>query len=215
MSKSWIITLIAFACVIILPMANEGLYQYGIIITPDELDHYVTVLLVTAGFGTAATVRKQLKEGKAAFGGLNNILSKSGKKITKPTDPGETITIVNKKSPGKMQTPELGPIGEWYQTNFKKGETGNILPYGQSYLWVKLKGVRSYVTVKLMTIDRVPIQIDQSSEFDEDNDIETTRLEMFLKSGEPLPRGEYIIQTQGDRGSSDSQGIRNDKFSII
>lgn len=214
MTKSWIITLIAFGLSVILPIVDNSLEQFNIIITEAELTHYVTLLLVSGGFGTAASIRKQLTQRKTELKPLSEILTKTGKAIKKSI-PGETIAIVNNKTGKKLQPPVLGPVGSWYKTNFKKSDRGNSLEYGQSYLWIKYEGVRSYVSAILMTADKVPIQIDQSSEFDEDNDIETTRLELFLKDGSPLPRGKYILQSQGDRGSGDSQGIRSDEFSII
>ena len=216
LTKSWIITLIAFACTVILPLANDTLEDYNIIITENELDHYVTLLLVSAGFGTAASVRKQLKEGKTSFSGLTKLITKAGTKIPKST-PSEKITIVNNKTEKLLSTPPtLGPATSYYQTNFRQDKKlGNVLDFGQSYLWIKMIGVRSYVSVKLKTADGFPIQIDQSSEFDEDNNIETTRLEMFVKSGAPLPKGKYILESRGDRGSSDSIGIKNDPFEIV
>jgi len=138
----------------------------------------------------------------------------------KPSGEGEEGKVekikVNKKNPGKMKPPVLGPEGKWYQTNFRQDkEKGNVIDYGEKYLWVKISGVKSYVTVILRNAKREPIQIDMSHELDEDNDVETTRLEMFAKDGKPLPRGKYFLQTQGDRGSSDAVGIKTDEFMIL
>ena len=210
LTKSWILTVIAFACTIIFPIANDSLIQYGVIITEQEMMYYLTVLLSVAGFGTASSIRKQLQEKKQAFKPLSDIITKLGIKIP------STTQITNNTTPSTLSIPPtLGPSTSWYKTNFRKDEKGNVIDYGESYLWVKLVGVRSYVTAKLMTDKQVPIQIDQSSEWDEDNDIETTRLELFTPDGKPLPRGKYILQTQGDRGTSDSMGIKNDEFFII
>ena len=116
--------------------------------------------------------------------------------------------------PSKVTIPKLGPKGAKYQTNFVKGEPGNTLLFGTN-LWIRRTGVRSYVTAILRDAAGNVIQIDQSHTKDEDGDIETTRLEMFATDGEPLPRGKYTVQSQGDAGSSDATGIKSDEFYII
>lgn len=109
----------------------------------------------------------------------------------------------------KTVVPKMGPEDSWYQTNFTRSEKGNILPSGTN-LWIRLVGVRSYVSAVLKNEVGKVIQIDQSSQFDEDGDIATTRLETA-----GLPKGKYILQVQGDRGSSDSEGIKTDEFFIV
>jgi|APSaa5957512535_1039671.scaffolds.fasta_scaffold05906_3 hypothetical protein len=114
-----------------------------------------------------------------------------------------------------LSVPKLSPTDSWYQNNFKKSQNGNSIPYGQLYLWIKVKDVRSYVTVILKDANGIALQIDQSHEYDEDNNVETTRLELIKPDGTPFPKGIYHLQTRGDRGTGDSQGIKNDIFEIV
>ena len=115
----------------------------------------------------------------------------------------------------KISPLELGPANSWYQTNFTKSEQGNTLPYGQVYLWIKIKDVRSYVTAILKDSKGIALQVNQSHEFDKDKNIETTELLLLKSDGTPFPKGTYHLQVQGDRGTGDSQGIKNDTFEII
>lgn len=110
--------------------------------------------------------------------------------------------------------PKLGPEDSEYQTNFIKTDKGNSLPFG-NHLWIKVFGVRSYITATLKDASKNIIQIDQSSLVDEDGDITTTRLEMFGRDKKPLPRGKYFVTVRGDFGTSDAQGIKEDEFFII
>lgn len=126
----------------------------------------------------------------------------------------EFVTVSKTTREVLVTVPKLGPESEWFQTNFVKTEKGNTLPFGQN-LWIRIKDVRSYVTAKLSDSKGNVIQIDQSHQFDEDNNIETTRLEMFGRDAKPLPRGKYTLQTQGDRGTGDAQGIKADEFEIV
>ena len=127
----------------------------------------------------------------------------------------KTRSNVRKRKFDKLTPPELGPIGSWYQTNFVKEQNGNALAADQNYLWVKVSGVRNYLTVLLKDSSGNLIQVDQSHALDEDNNIETSRLEMFDRSGKRLPKGNYTLQIQGDRGSGDSQGIKSDQFTLL
>lgn len=112
--------------------------------------------------------------------------------------------------------PFLTPVGAWYQTNLvkntKKGK--KVHPFGSAYLWIKMSGVKSYLNVILRGPDGSPIQIRQSHELDEDNNIETTRLKMYSRNGTPMPRGKYTLHVIGDRGTSDSTGTPEDQFII-
>ena len=112
-------------------------------------------------------------------------------------------------------TPDLSPKDSWYQTNLTRSEKGNTLQYGQVYLYIRIKDVRSYVTAILKNANGIALQIDQSHSFDEDNNIETTRLELLKADGTPFPKGIYHLQVRGDRGTGDSMGIINDTFEIV
>jgi len=138
---------------------------------------------------------------------------------TIPNKKEESIVIINDdtKTPKikqKMLPPKLYPEGSWYQTNFSKSKKGNTLQFGQIYLWIKLNGARSYVTAVLYDEKMRVLQIDQSTIHDEDNDIETTRLELLTAEGKAFPKGVYYIRPNGDVGTGDSQGVL-DKFEIV
>ncbi len=212
-SKSWILTIIAFVFAITAPIANDALTSYGIIITEAEMSHYLAFFLSVAGLGSVSAIRKQLKSKQGLVQEQGLEIPKSG--IANPSEISEKYSepVFEKRIPG---IPKLSPSGNWYRTNFRKDPTkGNVLDYGQSYLWVAMDKVRSYMTIKLMAENGAPIQIDQSHEFDEDNNIGTVRLELFEKDGNPLPRGKYSIQVRGDAGTSDATEIKDDKFHII
>jgi hypothetical protein len=171
--------------------------------------------------------------GKKIFGIIRPIIPTGQITTTKPD--GTIITtmvpassskeavneILEKSKQGKkieqnMLPPQLGPDGEWYQTNFTKdSKKGNVLPYGEKSLWIRIQGVKSYATAVLKDSQGRWLQIDQSHSFDEDNDIETTRIELYNKIGEPFPKGKYFLESRGDRGTSDSTGIKSDEFWIV
>lgn len=199
-------TIIAFAFTMIFPIANDALATYGIIISETEMIYYLSVFLSVAGLGTVNSIKKKLQGKKSLSPG--DITA-----IFEPHIEVKKVTSITKKL---IAPPELGPKESWYQTNFTKNTVkGNTIPYGQIYLWIKMAGVKSYISAILKTAEGVPIQVDQSSEMDEDNDIETTRIELFARDGTPLPRGKYILETRGDRGTSDSVGIKSDEFEIL
>ena len=108
-------------------------------------------------------------------------------------------------------TPELGPVGSAYQTNFVKDpQVGNVLQYGEPYLFARMAGARSYVTGMLRDSTGKVIQIEQSVPGED-----IIRMELKNKQGQPLLRGIYSLQVQADTGSGDSQGIKRDEFQIV
>ena len=108
-------------------------------------------------------------------------------------------------------TPELGPVGSAYQTNFVKDpQIGNVLQYGEPYLFARMAGARSYVTGLLRDSTGKVIQIEQSIPGED-----IIRMELKNKQGQPLLRGIYSLQVQADTGSGDSQGIKRDEFQIV
>ena len=59
--------------------------------------------------------------------------------------------------------PELGPMDSIYQTNFVKDpQVGNVLLYGQPYLFARMTGARSYVTGMLRDLSGKVIQLEQA-----------------------------------------------------
>ena len=137
----------------------------------------------------------------------------SQKAIQKAKSKNKKPVITNTIS--KHTIPQLSPNGSWYQNNFTKTQKGNSLQYGQIYLWVRIKDVRSYVSIMLKNADGMALQVEQSHKYDEDNNIETVRLELLKPDGMPFPKGVYHVMIRGDRGTGDSQGIANDTFEIV
>ena len=111
------------------------------------------------------------------------------------------------------RTPEPVPVelaGDgWYKTNFTKGDGGNVLTYGNRYLYVEVPNARSYITAILRDASNNAIQIEQS-----DPGIKTVRLELFDRAGQLLTRGRYSLQIRADAGSGDAQGT-TDSFEIV
>lgn len=174
------------------------------------------VMIILPSFGVTGIEEVQIEHlvymalGISAIGAGNKGVKHIAQKL-KPNLENSVDAVRNSLKPNQIITkPRLGPIGAKYQTNFvKNDEKGNVLPRG-SNLWIKRVGVRSYLSAVLYDANMNVIQIDQSHEHDEDGDIETTRLETFN-----LQRGKYYITSQGDAGSSDSTGIRKDRFYIV
>lgn len=172
------------------------------------------IMIILPTFGVTGITEHQIESliymalGISAIGAGNKI----GKKLV--TEKPQVTPRPKIRTISKIRVPKLGPVGEKFQTNFVQSEVGNTLPFGQN-LWVRIEGVRSYVSAVLKDGAGNVIQIDQSHELDEDKNIETTRLEMFGRDGQPLPRGKYSVEFIGDSGSGDSIGQGNDVFSII
>ena len=141
--------------------------------------------------------------------------SKVKQKITQSTKEIKSKNTSETPAQRKLTPPDLFLKDSWYQTNFTKTDKGNSLQYGQIYLWIKIKDVRSYVTAMIKDANGIALQVDQSHSFDEDNNIETTRLELLKADGTSFPKGIYHLQVNGDRGTGDSIGIKNDTFEIV
>ena len=208
MTKSWKLTLITIITALIMPLANDPLSSHGIHISETELQHLLMLALGVSATGGALSANKAIQARKAAPVSVSTSANTVSSNIDAPT----VSVPVPKHETGGVKWTGSG----WYQTNFVSDpEKGNVLPQGQAYLWVKVPKARSYVTVQLKTENGHVIQIDQSSDTDEDKDITTTRLEMFGRNGQPLPLGVYVLQVQADAGTGDSQGIREDRFEIV
>lgn len=189
-SNSWKVTLAAIIIAIVTQIFVGPLGEIGIVIEESQLNNLVYLALGIGATGGAVSTLKKREERKKV----------------------ESLVEQEKESFGP---PELVPVGATYQTNFRQDpKIGNVIDYGQAYLWVRIQGVASYVTATLKAQNGNVIQIDQSSEDDEDKDITTTRLELFDSTGAPLSRGIYTVIVKGDSGTSDSIGFKN-KFEIV
>ena len=206
-SRSWGVTLLFAILVAVLPFANGLLANYGIEITEAELTHFLTAFGITAGAGIVNKVRKQINpqpilQPPAALE-KNDVKDKLIKELKKVK---QHVTTGIK----------FGPVGAWYQTNFIKTNAGNTLEFGQSYLWILIPSTKYYISVTLRDSTQKVIQVDQSFEKDEDNNVKTARLEMFERNGKPLERGEYTLRIQSDVDTGEpGRGIQNDKFQIV
>ena len=230
MTKSWKLTLISFIVVMAMPVINGPLVEYGIVITEQELQHFLFVFFgVSAAGGGMSMYKKRVNSKKP-----NTVVHvdpqgyvvetptpKSSETITveipqrrivntEDGTPSETVTIPDSKTVKATSIPELGPVGETYQTNFVKDPSvGNVLSYGAPYLFARMAGARSYVTGLLRDEGGRIIQIEQSNPGEE-----IIRFELKNRLGQRLPRGTYNLQVQADSGSGDSQGIKRDEFQI-
>ena len=177
---------------------------HTILINLGSTDQYLQVLTIIGLIG--GTVPAGILSQK--------VFTKTKQKIVQSKSKDKKSILVN-IIPKDTVTPELSPKDSWYQNNFVPSDKGNSLNYGQIHLWIRIKDVRSYVTAVLTDANGIRLQVDQSHEFDEDNNIETTRLELIKADGTPFPKGIYHLKTRGDRGTGDSMGIKNDTFEII
>ena len=214
LSKSWKITIIVFAIAVALPLVNEHLPEENQI-TQDTVNHFLALFLGTGAIGAANSAKSLLKSGKISEDGIADKIANKQKvdlmDVTK-----KIISAIPATAKHVTSGVSFTQANSWIQTNFRKdAQKGNVIDFGQSYLWIKVPGARSYVTAILKNYSMQAIQIDQSSQHDEDNDITTTRLELFQKNGDPLPRGVYYLTATADAGSGDSQGIKDDKFEIV
>ena len=175
---------------------------------------YVIVFFgVIGGTVIAQMAKKPSIPSNATPQQINKILEATSSATAKIQTDEKPLVFTEIKSSLAI-VPKLGPEDNWYQTNFIQTKDGNAIQQGKD-LWIRVYGVRSYLSAILRNESGNIIQIDQSSTHDEDGDIETTRLEMYGTDGQPLPKGKYKLQIQGDFGPSDSQGIKNDEFLII
>ena len=241
MTKSWKLTLISFIVVMAMPVINGPLVDYGIVITEQELQHFLFVFFgVSAAGGGMSMYKKRVNSKKpntvvhvdpqgyvvetpTPKSDVNDNAWKKafeesaveGVKTTRSVNipdesPSTTVTIPDPKQVKATSIPELGPVGETYQTNFVKDPlVGNVLSYGAPYLFARMAGARSYVTGLLRDEGGRIIQVEQSKPGEE-----IIRFELKNRLGQRLPRGTYNLQVQADSGSGDSQGIKRDEFQI-
>ena len=231
-TKSWKLTLISFLLAAGVPFVNDALVPYGIIITESEANYFLMMLFGISATGAGVSINKKINERKMKEAETKNIQPVVVQPQQQQQQPAYTATAqqVNAASipaspapapvnpaderprgNDNIPIPKLGPEGSKYQHNFKNDSSlGNVLDYGQSYLYLRLKGARSYVTAQLKDHAGKLLQIEQALPGNC-----TCRLEMFDNVGNPLPRGKYSVTVQGDAGMGDSQGINNDVFHIV
>ena len=253
MTKSWKLTLISFIVVMAMPVVNGPLGEFGIVITEQELQHFLFVFFgVSAAGGGMSAYKKRVENKKPNVvverqpqkSDVNNNAWEKAfeesavervpeKTITvkapthsvtipdeSPTEtvtipisdlePSETVTIPDPEQVKATSIPELGPIDSIYQTNFRKDpQIGNVLAYGEPYLFARRVGARSYVTGILRDLSGKIIQIRQSVPGGE-----IIRFVLKNRQGS-FERGKYSLQVQTDSGTSDSQGNKNDEFQIV
>lgn len=112
----------------------------------------------------------------------------------------------------------LGPKDSKYQTNFQKYPKGNGILEGEELI-VRIKGAET-VTGQIRGPQNQVIQIDQSHDFDEDNDAETVNF--ILKSKRwaglkknNLPPGGYTLICWFWDNDVMKGGSYTDKFLIV
>ena len=125
--------------------------------------------------------------------------------MKRPKDEPADTNIPSKPIPqttGKIEfsKPEWGDEEAWFTTNLSS--TGNkhdpvkrYLPNDVNCVWVRIEGAEA-IGIQLYDNSYNLIQADQSHGDDEDGDAQTTRLEMFAKSGKRFPPGVYKIRVR-------------------
>lgn len=201
-SKSWKMVVSTFIIGIALPFVNSHLPESSQI-SEEFANNFIYIFLGSAGIGLASKIVKTKKEVNAD----DNMTIRHTKRLElKPQSIQEDI----EPATDSRIDPRLMTESRYYLTNFKKSDRGNSLSYGTSYLNVKLKGVRSYMTGQIFKGDKL-IQIDQA---DENGFL---RFELFRKTPDgvlPFEIGKYTLVVAGDRGTSDSNRI-TDEFEIV
>lgn len=179
--KSWVLTISTMVASVIIQFLAGPLNSIGIEITEAQLLHIFILPIITVAAG---------------------VFSAAHKRKTNSTSPPQHE---------EKLSDQVALKGEWYQTNMESDATnGNVIKYGDPYLYAKIKDVKSYTTAQLWKGDNL-IQVEQSKAG------EPVRLELFeKKDGKvvPMSKGTYHLVVSGDRGTSDRVGIK-DEFQII
>lgn len=197
-SKSWKLTIATLIIGVLLPFVN-GFLPAEQAISEEFANTFIYIFLGVGAIGASKAVVKKQQQVKE-----------------KQIDAIQAPASYNPPSGDPVGMPKLTNTQHWYQSNFVKGERGNALPFGEPYLWLKVTGVRSYITAKLENETGKVIQIEQTGH-PSNPWKNAVRLEMYSRiNGDivPLPRGVYAVTVTGDRGSSDSNQI-TDKFEIV
>lgn len=206
-TNSWKLTAVSFIVAIVLPLVSGPLAEHGIVLTEAQIQNYMYVFFGISGIGAASSAAKRIekRKQKVADTASTTVTATVAQAVAPPIVPGPHI-------------PQFTSKHSWYESNFKEDEKrGNVIEYGEPYLWFRVKGVRTYFIAKLKEQNGTLIQIDQSG-YAGNPWSDTIRLEMFRNRNgemEPLPRGKYSIEIQGDKGTSDAIGANSDKFEIV
>ena len=108
MNKSWKLTTILFICATVLPFINDHLEDYGIVITEEELTHFLTLALASSAAGVANGGIKRVVGAKAAQNqqGMNGQQGMGGQ--PPPQNPPPTQSPQNPQTPQPQypQTPQ-------------------------------------------------------------------------------------------------------------
>lgn len=184
LSKSWKITIIAFAIALALPLINSQLPD-GIRVTQETVDHFLAIFIGSGTIGAATSIAKKTIQLKHAQNGLiPQAYAQSA-----PAGAQNNTHLLHLQQKGHVAWKK---INGWLETN------GTTLGYESPHLWVRVKDSKSYVTAVLRDANKRVIQVDQSSAHDEDQDDSTTRLELFNSNGTPLARGRYYLSVKSD-----------------
>ena len=118
-------------------------------------------------------------------------MSYDGKADTEPPTKHEESGI-------EYSEPEWANEEAWFSTNLSNSGDNEdpvrrYLPADVNCLWVMIRDAKA-IGIQLYDNKYGLIQIDQSHDKDEDNDSQTTRIEMFAKSGKRFPPGIYKVR---------------------
>ena len=99
------------------------------------------------------------------------------------------------------------------QTNPNEGEKPKAyIPHNINCLWIRIRGAEA-MSIQFFSPANQLLQLEMSSEFDEDNDSETARIELFDPLGTRFPPGIYKVRVRapivrkGIGGESNDEGL--------
>ena len=212
-SKSWKMVIASFIIGVLLPLVNSQL--------PDtqQIDEtfannfiYLALGLGAVGAANAASKRsnktKQMQLQRAPTPPIAQIPD-----IEEPPPP-PTTPAPQKKGGYKRPTDlnDIDPIGPpppamlfdggWYDSNFVKLKGGNGIPKEELYLWLRIRGAKSYTAANLVDATGRIRQAEQTgTKYNPWKDI--VRFELYERVNgaiQKLPPGEYTIATKTGHG---------------
>ena len=187
-------------CAIILPIMDGYLEPYGIHITEQDVMHFLMLFGVTGGIGAANAVHKRATKAKTVtyYADPDPVSDPKGKPrpvVTVPRDqvrPSATVEedtdSTVKPSTGRSFDSYLTVNKGRYRASFAEDpERGNVIAYGTKSIYVKVPGARSYVNAMVETNDGKILTFGQSATKDEDNNVETIRVQLTKVGINGLP----------------------------